>query len=146
MVWDAEYPWDVRVEKIALALTDAGHTVHLVARNRRNEPTTERLPEGTVHRLTPLRWAPASLNAASMFPAFFNPRWIRAIARTARDARADVILSRDLPLAIPAVLAGPVAGEFFHRVFDGAGHFVADDDSFQGFVARFINLVGQMPD
>jgi len=110
MVWDAEYPWDVRVEKIARTLTDAGHAVHLVARNRRGEQITERLPEGTVHRLTPWRWAPRLLNAASMFPAFFNPRWIRAIARTARDARADVILSRDLPLAIPAVLAGRSVG------------------------------------
>ena len=110
MIWDAEYPWDVRVEKIARTLTDAGHAVHLVARNRRGDRTTERLPEGTVHRLAPLRWAPRSLNAASMFPAFFNPRWIRAIARTARNVGADVILSRDLPLAIPAVLAGRSVG------------------------------------
>lgn len=110
MVWDAEYPWDVRVEKMARTLTEAGHAVHLVARNRRGDPITERLPEGTVHRLEPLRWASRSLNAASMFPAFFNPRWIRAIARTARQVRADVILSRDLPLAIPAVLAGRRVG------------------------------------
>ena len=105
-VWDSEYPWDVRVEKIARALTGAGHAVHLVARNRRHEPVTERRVEATVHRLAPWRWAPAWLNAASMFPAFFNPRWLRAITRTARDARADVILCRDLPLAVPAILAG----------------------------------------
>jgi glycosyltransferase involved in cell wall biosynthesis len=110
MVWDGEYPWDVRVEKIARTLTDAGHAVHLVARNRRSEQITEHLREGTVHRLAPLRWAPRSLNAASMFPAFFNPRWIGAIARTARNVRADVILARDLPLAIPAVLAGRSVG------------------------------------
>jgi len=105
-VWDGEYPWDVRVEKISRALVDAGHAVHLVARNRRNEPVTERLPEGMVHRLAPWRWAPQWLNAGSMFPAFFNPRWIRAIERTAHGAGADVILCRDLPLAIPAILAG----------------------------------------
>lgn len=105
-VWDSEYPWDVRVEKISRALTEAGHAVHIVARNRRGDALTERLPEGTVHRLKPLRWVPASLNAASMFPAFFNARWIRAIGRTARRARADVILCRDLPLAIAAILVG----------------------------------------
>jgi len=144
MVWDAEYPWDVRVEKIALALTDAGHTVHLVARNRRNEPTTERLPEGTVHRLTPLRWAPASLNAASMFPAFFNPRWIRAIARTARDARADVILSRDLPLAIPAVLAGRQVG--IPVVLDLAENYPAMLQSrWDAGRARLIDIVVRNP-
>src|SRR5712671_914888 len=105
-VWDSEYPWDVRVEKIARALTDAGHAVHLVARNRRGAAVIERSPEATIHRLTPWRWAGARLNAASMFPAFFNPRWVRAITRTAREVRADVILCRDLPLAIPAIRAG----------------------------------------
>jgi glycosyltransferase involved in cell wall biosynthesis len=105
-VWDAEYPWDVRVEKISQVLTEAGHAVHIVARNRSADSVTERLPEGMVHRLAPWRWTPRWLNAVSMFPAFFNPRWIRAIARTARGVRADVILCRDLPLAIPAILAG----------------------------------------
>jgi len=109
-VWDAEYPWDVRVEKISRALTEAGHAVHVVARNRRGDPLTERRSEGTVHRLRPWRWAPSWLNAASMFPFFFNPRWIRAITQTARRAGADVILCRDLPLAIPAILAGRQVG------------------------------------
>ncbi len=109
-VWDAEYPWDVRIEKISRALTDAGHAVHLVARNRRGDSLLEGRSEATVHRLAPWRWAPSWLNAASMFPAFFNPRWIRAITRTARRERADVILCRDLPLAIPAILAGRRVG------------------------------------
>jgi glycosyltransferase involved in cell wall biosynthesis len=109
-VWDAEYPWDVRVEKISRSLTEAGHAVHLVARNRRGDPLTERRSEGTVHRLRPWRWAPSWLNAASMFPAFFNPRWIRVISQTARREHADVILCRDLPLAIPAILAGRRVG------------------------------------
>src|SRR5690606_13666302 len=53
-VWDAEYPWDVRVEKIARSLSEAGHTVHLVARNRDRRPTEEQLEECHVHRLAPL--------------------------------------------------------------------------------------------
>src|SRR2546421_12056188 len=32
--WQVEYPWDVRAEKIGLALPRAGHHVNLVARNR----------------------------------------------------------------------------------------------------------------
>ncbi len=63
-VWDGEYPWDVRVEKISRALTDAGHAVHLIARNRRGDPVTERRSEAVVHRLVPWRWAPQWLNAA----------------------------------------------------------------------------------
>lgn len=105
-VWDAEYPWDVRAEKISRALTDHGHTVHMVARNRDGRVGRETLPEATIHRLAPLPWAGAQVSALSMFPAFFNPRWARLIFGTARDTRADVILCRDLPLAPTSVWVG----------------------------------------
>lgn len=104
-IWDADYPWDVRVEKVASSLTAAGHDVHLVARNRQARQLVERLPEATVHRLAPLRWAGARLSAASMFPAFCNPRWARAILRTGREIGADLVLVRDLPLAPTAIWA-----------------------------------------
>lgn len=103
--WNSEYPWDVRVEKICAALTDAGRTVHLTARNRARGPQREELPEATVHRLRPLpigRYA----DAASQFPFFFNPRWISHLTRTARATNADVILVRDLPIAPTAIHVG----------------------------------------
>ncbi|HEX6938514.1 MAG TPA: glycosyltransferase family 4 protein [Longimicrobiales bacterium] len=105
-IWDAEYPWDVRVEKVARTLAGAGHEVHVVARNRDRRPVEEQRPECRVHRLAPL--APAlgdAANAASMFPAFFNPRWLRLILRTARRTGAELILCRDLPLAPTAYAA-----------------------------------------
>ncbi|HEX7120381.1 MAG TPA: glycosyltransferase family 4 protein [Longimicrobiales bacterium] len=105
-IWDAEYPWDVRVEKVARTLTDAGHEVHVVARNRDRRAVEEQLPECRVHRLAPL--APrlgGAANAASMFPAFFNPRWARLVLRTARRTGAELILCRDLPLAPTAIWA-----------------------------------------
>lgn len=109
-VWDADYPWDVRVEKVSRALTDAGHDVAIVARNRRREALTERLAEGTVHRLPPWRWLGRRLDRALMFPAFFSPRWYAAIARTIRAQRSDVLLVRDLPLAPTAIVAARRAG------------------------------------
>ena len=105
-VWDDEYPWDVRVEKIARALAAAGHKVSIVARNQTGRARIERLPEASVHRLATWKWAPRWLNAASMFPAFFNPRWASAILTTARHTQADVIVCRDLPLAATAIYAG----------------------------------------
>ena len=75
-VWDDDYPWDVRVEKIATALTSAGHVVHLAARNRKRLPPVALLPEASVHRLPLWRWMPPSLDRAAMFPAFVNPRWL----------------------------------------------------------------------
>lgn len=105
-VWDAEYPWDVRVEKVTRSLTTAGHDVHIVARNRDRRPERERLPEGTVHRLPAIPLLGRKLDAVTQFPAFFNPRWARGIVRTARETRAEVIVVRDLPLAPTAIWAG----------------------------------------
>ncbi len=104
-VWDSEYPWDIRTEKSCLALSDAGHRVHIVARNRRRQPLVERLPEGTVHRMRPWKWA-GRADAALSFPAFLNPRWRSLIARVSREVRADVILVRDLPLCPVAISVG----------------------------------------
>lgn len=105
-VWDGDYPWDVRVEKISRSFTDAGHDVHLVARNRNRRVQRERLAEADVHRLKPWPLLGKRLDAATTFPAFFNPRWVSAIIDTARASRAEVLLVRDLPLAPTAIWAG----------------------------------------
>ena len=109
-IWDGDYPWDVRVEKVARSLTEAGHEVHLVARNRQRRPERERLSEAEVYRLKPWPLLGKRLDDATMFPAFFNPRWLHAINETARVSRADLILVRDLPLAPTAIWAGRKLG------------------------------------
>ncbi|MEO9047062.1 MAG: glycosyltransferase family 4 protein [Gemmatimonadaceae bacterium] len=105
-VWDADYPWDVRTEKTCLALTEAGHDVHIVARNRAQASVTERLPEATVHRMMPWHWAGRKLDDALGFPAFFNPRWRAHIAKIASSVKADLIIVRDLPLCPTAIRIG----------------------------------------
>jgi glycosyltransferase involved in cell wall biosynthesis len=109
-VWDSDYPWDVRVQKVAGSLSDAGHEVHLVARNRKRLADREKLHEAAVHRLHPWRVLPAGLDGALMFPAFFNPRWLSKILATARETGSDVILVRDLPLAPTAIFAARQLG------------------------------------
>ena len=109
-LWDADYPWDVRTEKVCAALTQAGHSVHIVARNRERRPLVEQLPEGTVHRMPPWRLVGRKLDALLGFPAFFNPRWISLLAATIRRERPDVIIVRDLPLCPTALQAGRRAG------------------------------------
>lgn len=103
---DGEYPWDVRVEKVALSLNRNGHPVHMVARNRDRRPLREEIPEAVMHRMTPWRWLGTTLDAASQFPAFMNPRWIRLARRVGRRERAQVVLVRDLPLAPTAIWVG----------------------------------------
>src|SRR6266550_2016977 len=102
-IWDADYPWDVRVEKVARSLTEAGHEVHLVARNKQRRPLHEYLTEAEVHRLRPWRVLGRRVDAMTTFPAFFNPRWLAAILGTASSSRAEMLLVRDLPLAPTAI-------------------------------------------
>jgi glycosyltransferase involved in cell wall biosynthesis len=109
-VWDADYPWDVRTEKTCLALTQAGHEVHIVARNRKWSPETEVLPEGTVHRMPAWRWAGQRIDGMLGFPAFFSPRWFILLARIVRSVSADLIIVRDLPLCPTAIWVGRKAG------------------------------------
>lgn len=109
-VWDSEYPWDVRAEKVCAALTGFGHEVHMVARNRDRRSLQEVLDECVVHRMRPLRTLGGSLDRASQFPAFFNPRWTGLMRRTARAQGVQVILVRDLPLAPAAVRVGREIG------------------------------------
>jgi glycosyltransferase involved in cell wall biosynthesis len=102
-LWDADYPWDVRAEKVCAALSDAGHRVHLAARNRARRPLREARPEAAVHRMPPLPLVGEGMDALLSFPAFFNPRWIAHLARTVDEARAEVVVARDLPLAPTAL-------------------------------------------
>lgn len=108
-VWDADYPWDVRVEKICDSLVKK-HEVHLVCRNSRRRPRYEYVNHLHIHRLPCLPEQYGPLNRLMGFPAFFNPVWLYNIWRTVRRTNADVILVRDLPLALTAVAVGRLVG------------------------------------
>ena len=102
-VWDADYPWDVRVEKVCASLRRE-HEVHLVSRNSQRRRRYETWDGIHVHRLPAPGWLPKRVNAIVGFPAFFNPLWVRAVWQTARSSGAGLLIVRDLPLALTALL------------------------------------------
>ena len=108
-VWDADYPWDVRVEKICDSLIKK-HEIHLVCRNSLRRPRYECANGLHIHRLPCLSEQYGPLNRLVGFPAFFNPVWLYSIWRTVRRTKADVILVRDLPLALTALAVGRLVG------------------------------------
>jgi glycosyltransferase involved in cell wall biosynthesis len=110
-IWDADYPWDIRVEKVASALAAAGHAVHLVCRNQARRERHEWNGSFMIHRLPALLSSFARAHTLLNFPYPFNPVWISNIARTILDAKADLILVRDIPLAVPAAILGKL-----HRI------------------------------
>jgi glycosyltransferase involved in cell wall biosynthesis len=98
-VWDSDYPWDVRVEKVCRSLIEAGHQIHLVCRNGKRRPRNEIVDGMHLHRLPSFAGLPRALGSALSFPFFFNPVWLHAIRRVAREQRCEMILVRDLPMA-----------------------------------------------
>jgi glycosyltransferase involved in cell wall biosynthesis len=105
-IWYADYPWDVRVQKVIVGLQERGWSVDVVARNKRNVADQETVDGAVIHRLRSIRFLNRSLNGLLSFPAFLNPRWIKHIWRIARQTKPDVILVRDLPLAPAAIWVG----------------------------------------
>jgi glycosyltransferase involved in cell wall biosynthesis len=105
-IWYADYPWDVRVQKVIVGLQQRGWSVDVVARNKRNLADQETVDGAVIHRLRGIRFLGRSLNDLLSFPAFLNPRWIKHIWRIARQTKPDVILVRDLPLAPAAIWVG----------------------------------------
>ena len=101
-VWDAEYPWDVRTEKVCMALVRGGHHVVITARNLQARPRTEIRPEGTVERIPA---GPALARRWASFPAPFNLLWLGHLLRVIRKHDIDLIIVRDIPLAPAALLA-----------------------------------------
>jgi glycosyltransferase involved in cell wall biosynthesis len=95
MIFDGDYPWDVRVEKSLRALGARGHEVTLVARNRQGRARIETLDGVTIRRLP----RGGALGTLLTFPAFFSPLWAREAWRAAKACRPERIVVRDLPLA-----------------------------------------------
>lgn len=122
-IWDADYPWDIRVEKVVLSLIQAGHSVDLVCRNQARRKRIEANGRFTIRRLPSFPSIFGQIHTLCNFPFPFNPIWIKAIARAIRDGHADLILVRDLPLALPAAVLGKIFR--IPVVFDMAEHYPA---------------------
>jgi glycosyltransferase involved in cell wall biosynthesis len=103
-VFDGDYPWDVRVEKVVGSLLAAGHEVRLLCRNRAGRARSERDPAG--FEIVRLPAWPGSLS----FPFFLNPVWMHALREQLARFRPDRLLVRDLPLAPLAIGLGRRAG------------------------------------
>jgi glycosyltransferase involved in cell wall biosynthesis len=103
-IWDADYPWDIRVEKICNSLADNGFKVHIAARNLKKASTYELIDGIHVHRLKPIK--NDYMNYALSFPAFFSPYWRNKIDEVIEEQRIDVIIVRDLPLAAAGIWSG----------------------------------------
>lgn len=102
-VWDGDYPWDIRVEKVCKSLHKDSHEVHMVCRNIARRPLSDTFNNIIIHRLPSLPHWLGSLNNAFTFPAFFSPLWLWRIYQQAKENKCDLIIVRDLPMALAGI-------------------------------------------
>lgn len=96
LIWKNDYPWDVRVEKIAHALRDAGHDVYLLCGNKNKLPREETIDGVNIVRLPFSR--NNILNSLISLPFYFNPFWLWMASAVVRRKGIGLVIVRDLPL------------------------------------------------
>lgn len=104
VVYKEDYPWDVRVEKLAQALNTPENTVTILARNLDQRPVVESVDGLQVRRLPRTGKLPGTLQKLINMPVWFNPVWILTILRAIKGVQKPVIIVRDLPLILSATL------------------------------------------
>lgn len=96
LIWKNDYPWDVRVEKIAQSLRTGGHEVHILCANVQARARSENSDGLRIHRLPATR--SRLLNNLISIPFYFNPFWFCLARDVVRRERLDLVIVRDLPL------------------------------------------------
>lgn len=107
-LWDSDYPWDVRVEKICNTLINAGCDVHLVCRNKTRKKNEEKYKNINIHRIPCLSKTYGTLNDIFTFPLFFSPIWLFLINKVVKSKNIDIIIVRDLPMSLAAITVAKI--------------------------------------
>jgi glycosyltransferase involved in cell wall biosynthesis len=103
-IWDGDYPWDIRVDKVCNSLQKNGYNVHVVCRNIARKKRREQYNGYNIHRLPFLPKWMKGLNNLFTFPAFFSPIWLWMIYKISKEENCKLILNRDLPMALAGIV------------------------------------------
>ena len=129
-IWKSEYPWDVRVEKVCKALLKAGHDITILARWGGSLPQ-----ESHVDGIKIIR-AGYGKKRALFEPVPFNPFWKKAIRNTVNDIKPDMIIVREIMLALPAFKAA--SANKVPVVMDMAEHYPAAMKEWKKYRETFV--------
>ena len=101
-VYDCEYPWDIRVEKICDSLIENGYRIHLICRNNNAFPEYSKINELNIYRLP--KFSRSIFTKISNITLFFNPFWLHKIHKIVKNFQCRLIIVRDLPLALTGII------------------------------------------
>ena len=99
-IWQAVYPWDVRVAKINRSLQREGYDVTVLARRGKGQPRSVSLDSVNISRV-----GPRDHFRFLSLPIPGNPFWRNEIRNQIANQATDLILVRDIPLAVLAAKA-----------------------------------------
>jgi glycosyltransferase involved in cell wall biosynthesis len=98
MVLESEFPPDVRVENEIIALSEAGHEVHVACSTRKNRQEKDTHGKAIIHRKKISSFIYKSSVGCLKFPFYFN-FWRKFISDLFQTEKFDVIHIHDLPLS-----------------------------------------------
>jgi glycosyltransferase involved in cell wall biosynthesis len=98
MVLESEFPPDVRVENEMIALSEAGHEVHLACSTKKNSSATELWNKSVIHRKPMSTFIHKSSVGCLKFPFYFS-FWRKFIFSILKNESFDAIHIHDLPLS-----------------------------------------------
>ncbi len=107
-VYDCEYPWDIRVEKICNNLVKDKHRVSLVCRNNNSAPNYSEQEKLKIYRLPHVKRQ--SITKLINITIFLNPLWLFKIFKIIKRNHCRIIIVRDLPLALSGIIVGKITG------------------------------------
>jgi glycosyltransferase involved in cell wall biosynthesis len=102
IVYNEDFPWDIRVEKFCKSYIFDNYDVFVLCNNKKNSNLHEKYEGINIIRI----WE----GKPDFFkiPAFFNPIWLYKIYKIIKKYKIDLILIRDLPLALAGIVIGKI--------------------------------------
>jgi glycosyltransferase involved in cell wall biosynthesis len=141
-IWQAGFPWEIRVAKVCRALVRAGCEVTVLARAVAGQPAEEDCDGIRVLRVG------AGLPPLCSVPVPVNPLWYAKIHQVVKTWRPDLVLAREILLAEPA---GRVCRRHgLPLVIDMAEHYPASMRAWKKYqrnaLLRFLVFRAGVPD
>lgn len=123
IVWQSEYPWDVRIDKMVRSMVKQGYDVSILATNKFNRNEKDTYLGCEVFRLP--KSNSKLKNKLINLPLFFNPYYISRIKNMIIEKNLDILIVRDLPLMLAGKYAIKLSKKKVKLVFDMAEDYPA---------------------